>query len=285
MAEIQNGQHEYNGPHSSEENTRLDFQHNALRTVMGNKTLHATLPSPPTKILDIGCGTGVVTLELAEKFPSAEIIAIDIIKPIHPIEKLKNVRFLQGKFADFIADGTLQPASFDYIFSRLLILGITDWKAQTSRVFNLLRPGTGIYEAQDLSWNIFDKEGQVVFDQFPIFVLMVENAAAKGLDTFCGDHHPKYLGDAGFEDVQHESFPWTLQYWPERPETYALSYMFQEGGSKAFRMTVLDKLLGESGRYTSEQMETYKAGFEKMAQDFPEGTHQPFSVTWGRKPA
>ncbi|KAK4507528.1 hypothetical protein PRZ48_001263 [Zasmidium cellare] len=276
--------HEYNGPHSSEENSRLDYQHNALRTVMGSKTFHATLPTSPTRILDIGCGTGVVTLELAEKYPSAQIIAVDIILPTHPIQDLKNVTFIQGKFADLVADGTLEPGSFDYIFSRLLILEITDWKKQTSLISNLLKP-SGVYEVQDFSWNILSKEDKVIFDQYPIFGLMKEHAELKGLDTFCGDHHPKHLADAGFENIQHERFPWPLQYWPERPETYMLAHMYHGGESLGFRMTVLDNLLGRSGRYSPEQMDEIKADFEKMLKDFSEGTYQPYSATWGRKPA
>jgi len=36
------------------------------------------LLSPPRRILDVGCGTGVLSRALAERFPSAEVWGIDI---------------------------------------------------------------------------------------------------------------------------------------------------------------------------------------------------------------
>jgi tRNA1Val (adenine37-N6)-methyltransferase len=34
--------------------------------------------SNPKKILDVGCGTGLIALQLAQRFPSSNITAIDI---------------------------------------------------------------------------------------------------------------------------------------------------------------------------------------------------------------
>ena len=95
---------------------------------MNGVTVHA--PVTNTKqVVDVGCGTGVVTCYLGERYPDALVWGIDL-SPIPAIHHRKpnNVTFVQGDFLTLAAgDGRLAKGSTDLIFNRLLILGMTDW--------------------------------------------------------------------------------------------------------------------------------------------------------------
>jgi len=95
----------------------LNTQSRAIFELIGQRYFFAPLINP-LKILDIGCGSGVVTLELGRRFPSATIIGVDQapIAGIHSRD-LPNVQFIQGVFHDLVADGTLKPQDFDFVFS------------------------------------------------------------------------------------------------------------------------------------------------------------------------
>ena len=106
------------------------------------------------KILDIGCGIGTHTFAVAEKFPDADITAIDIYEP--HIEKLNSLASKYG-LSDRVRgivmsmfEMTFENESFDLIWSEgaAYIAGfsnaIKDWK-------RLLKPG-GYIICSEISW-------------------------------------------------------------------------------------------------------------------------------------
>ena len=45
---------------------------------LGNRLHLARFSSPPRRILDIGSGTGIWAISMAEKYPDARVVAIDL---------------------------------------------------------------------------------------------------------------------------------------------------------------------------------------------------------------
>jgi ubiquinone/menaquinone biosynthesis C-methylase UbiE len=100
--------------------------------------------------LDVGCGSGIATLELAKCFPSAQVVGVDLA-PVVELESLPpNVSFIQGAFTDLVETGVLQKNDFDYVFQRMLVMSVVDWQKHTNAAVRLLKPG-GSLEMQDLS--------------------------------------------------------------------------------------------------------------------------------------
>ena len=72
---------------------------------------------PPRRILDLGCGSGLSTLALAETFADAEIVGVDISPNMlaAAARKLPRVRFAQGDAAHF------DTAGFDLVFANAVM--------------------------------------------------------------------------------------------------------------------------------------------------------------------
>jgi 2-polyprenyl-3-methyl-5-hydroxy-6-metoxy-1,4-benzoquinol methylase len=61
---------------------RLDLNHEILRLLWDNK-LHECPLDEPHRILDIGTGTGIWAIDMADQYPMAEVIGTDL-SPIQP---------------------------------------------------------------------------------------------------------------------------------------------------------------------------------------------------------
>ena len=61
---------------------RLDLQHHVI-TLLLNGELHLAPLENPRRILDIGTGTGLWAIEMADRFPNATVIGTDL-SPVQP---------------------------------------------------------------------------------------------------------------------------------------------------------------------------------------------------------
>lgn len=274
---------------SSPEHVRLETQAVHFSEMMYNGEVHVQLPRTIERVLDIGCGTGILTDMLSEMFPTTECIGLDL-SPVPQIRSHQsNVRFFKGNGstqrpskwvpedgAPFTQDRNL----FDYIFSRLLILGMSDWPAFIRREFELLKPG-GWAELQDLAWDWYDPDGTVVSDSWSWLELMkAHTSKEKGMDTLCGRNCKKWMQYAGFVDVQviPYLFPFCgfSEATPEMREfgrfnTSTVPMMLQDAIPRAMSGRPSE----EVDAIVKEMKETLRPGL---------GRYQIFYVTVGRKP-
>ncbi|CAG8454524.1 1790_t:CDS:2 [Funneliformis caledonium] len=70
------------------------------------------------KVLDVGCGLGIWTLEMASEFPLAKFYGIDSVSYFPESVSPKNVEFLE---ANILHGLPYKDAEFDYVFARELI--------------------------------------------------------------------------------------------------------------------------------------------------------------------
>lgn len=84
------------------------------------KEIYKRLP-PSQRILDLACGTGIVTMGLAKKFPEAEIVGVDITDDYLEIYqqriKKKSIRakFILGNAENVTLDGEFDAVVSGYI--------------------------------------------------------------------------------------------------------------------------------------------------------------------------
>lgn len=230
----------------------------------------------------MGCGSGIVTTELAKCFPSAEIVGVDLAAVSRSSSTPENITFLQGDFFRLADNGTLKEEEFDFIFSRLLVAGMVEWQSYACTVKRLLKHG-GWAEMQDLSWHLYDREGCSIDDTSPFVLAIQRLSLKKGLDPFCGERLAEYLRSAGLQAVGELNYPWTWTTWSSRPEADLLAAHERSEQQVAVREFLLDKLNEENSIYTSEEMEFLKEDNRLSIERTKEGVHCLFGIAYGQK--
>lgn len=247
---------------------------------MHNNIIHARLVSPQ-QIVDVGCGTGIVTRYLGDTYSTAKVYGIDI-SPVPDRQRPSNVEYILGDVRNLINnDEHLAFGSTDFVFSRLLVLGMTDWPGYVRDMASLLRPG-GQLEAQD-----FVVEGYLYGDCCSVdweWLNALKFAAKQNdLDLQCGRNIKGYMEMAGLVDIKVREYRLPLGTWlaEENPETRRIG----EHAAREYGMlyyNAVPKMLQDMG-YAEEKIEDLRSmTFKDLAGR--EGAELKFYVTVGRKP-
>lgn len=61
---------------------RIDLKHHVITLLCGGN-LHLAPLSKPTRILDVGTGTGIWAMEMADQYPESTVIGTDL-SPVQP---------------------------------------------------------------------------------------------------------------------------------------------------------------------------------------------------------
>lgn len=248
--------------------------------MMLGKPFHAPLPNPG-RIIDIGCGTGVMTTRLGCEFPSAQVYGVDL-SPVPALqEKPANVDFIQGDVMKLVGVlPELQMGSVDYAFNRLLVCGMTDWPGYVSSIFSLLKPG-GWLEMHEHDLIFYDKSGKVISSSWRWLNATIDSVKRKGLDPFAGSHIADYMRSAGFVDIQVKEYKCPHGPMPDAPETKLIEAYDMTEVPRMYKRS-MPRILEGSG-YGTENLDAFYAEIdETMGPE--EGKHRKFRVAWGRKP-
>jgi len=100
----------------------------------------------PQRILDLGSGTGYCTRALAERYPKAQLLSLDLAEPMlqHARAARPTLRRLKGRDGYLCGDAERLPlasASVDLIFSSLTLQWVGDLGATCAELRRVLRPG------------------------------------------------------------------------------------------------------------------------------------------------
>lgn len=161
----------------------------------------------PTRILDLGCGPGRASAELRQRYPQAELVAVDLAQPML-VEAGRSWRWYtprSKRFHRVCADARALPfaeGSFDLVFSNLCLQWIEDLPAVLDGLRGLLRPG-----------------GLLLFTSFgpdTLFELRSAFAAADDAPHVSSFKPMQAIGDAlvsaGFRDPVLDTDRFTLTY-------------------------------------------------------------------------
>ncbi|KAL7271335.1 hypothetical protein RUND412_005919 [Rhizina undulata] len=134
-------------PNDELEQDRLDLFHHCYLIALRGELFTYPLgkDSIPKRILDVGTGTGIWAIEIADQFPSADVLGVDL-SPIQPNFIPPNLAF---EVDDIEEAWQYQDNSFDFIHIRTMAGYIRDWPKLYRQAFKALRPG-GWIEVQDI---------------------------------------------------------------------------------------------------------------------------------------
>ena len=255
---------------------------------MLGKVFHSPIENP-SRILDVGCGTGAVTYHLGRTFPSAHIYGLDLaaIPPDPARQHPDNVTFVEGDYHDLLGAGNqhgITPGSVDFIFSRLLITGMTAWPHYVRICHTLLKPA-GYLEIQESEFPYYDDAtGAAVSNGWAWAQAYRQGAAAKGLDLDCAREARGWMLEAGFEQVRTKTFAWPHGEWladQGREEYRGIGAFFKEEQPRLYR-AILPNMVSGMG-WSEEGVRGLQADVRETLEG-AEGVRKNFWVTVGRKP-
>ncbi|CAG8662217.1 13414_t:CDS:2, partial [Ambispora leptoticha] len=121
-----------------EEAHRLSGYHEALKDIWGglfNSAVEEKLRQG-ARVIDIGCGTGIWILDMAQQYPNSKFVGIDI-SPIQPTEGLPpNVKFIQYNVLDGLP---YEDSSFDLVHQQFMVLAFTETQWEEKVIPELIR--------------------------------------------------------------------------------------------------------------------------------------------------
>jgi len=154
------------------------------------------------RILDLGCGTGEITLRLAARYPQAVLLGIDILESNLAIARrdnggtTKRIRYEQG---DAFALASTE-ASFDLVVCRHMSQAVPDFPLVLAEISRVLKPGGWLHLLSEDYGMLHMPVGDRDPDRF-----WNENAVAFlrsiGCDGRIGRHSPALLEIAGYRDI------------------------------------------------------------------------------------
>lgn len=117
------GSTEHWGPNDEKAQDQQDLTHHLWTLALKGEYFVAPI-SDPKWILDLGTGTGIWAIEVAERYPDAEVKGIDV-SPIQPLWVPPNLTFEVDDYnREWMDEGV-----YDLIHARELLGTVPDWVA------------------------------------------------------------------------------------------------------------------------------------------------------------
>lgn len=213
--------------------------------------------APNQTILDLGCGPGFASIDLARLFPTSKVIAIDesprFIEHLKRRCNVEGVRNVDARVGDAQALD-LPTASIDAVYSRWVLCFLPDPAAAVRGVARALRPG-GIFAVQDY----FNYESLTLAPRSEIMTRVVqavgESWRKRGGDPDFVARLPGMMIDAGLEVREI-----TPQLRIARPQTAVWQW------PTTFFANFVPMLV-EQGFLAHADLETFKAEWQRRSSD------------------
>ncbi|KAJ7314407.1 S-adenosyl-L-methionine-dependent methyltransferase [Mycena albidolilacea] len=188
-----------NPPPQAHDAARLDAQHEAFTQYFDGKLGIAPLDGlRPSKIIELGCGSGAWAIQAAVQFPDAQIVAVDRAPPPEGILP-PTVTF---QLADLTKDLKFDAETFDIVHARSVLIHVANAESVLRRASRLVKPG-GLLLIEEADVLSFGNSGGSATRRFIGKVKEIQDSL--GADVEFGRKVEGIVGALGtFEEVHVE---------------------------------------------------------------------------------
>ena len=150
------GQNDYWGPNDEQQNNQLALGYHTLTLLLDDKLYLASIDEKCQNVIDLGCGTGILSMDFADARPSADVLGVDL-SPIQPAWVPPNCRFTVD---DCTSEWTHPEDYFDFVHIRCLYGSVSDWPRLYRQIYNHTEPG-GWIQQMEMSIEFKSDDGSV----------------------------------------------------------------------------------------------------------------------------
>lgn len=228
-----------------------------------------------------------MTAELGRTYPNAQVIGVDISPVPARHDKPPNVTYIQGDIKE-LAKGSkdlFAASSFDYIFHRLLFMGMTGWPEYIKTVCALLAPG-GWLELQELDLTIYNADGSSKTGDLWYWSYFLEDSQSLGLDPMIGSKLASMLKSTSeLGDIEENTYRWpTADPDPAHPEGKVL-WEHMSGSGRQMAQLLIANICGRKRDAEMVKKLQEDVGRWYSHDGLAEGSHARLFVVLGQKPA
>jgi SAM-dependent methyltransferase len=270
----------FRGSNDEEANQHQDIGHNLYTKTLGGRLFLAPVGPTPSQVLDLGTGTGVWAIDVADAYPSAIVTGTDL-SPIQPSWIPPNVRF---EIDDMEAEWTFDEGRFDLIHVRGLHGSITDWPALYAQCLRALKPGGYLEQAEYSAQFTSDDDtippggGIEAWNQVGPACHKQLNRELQVLESM-----RQHMLDAGFGEVVEHRYKWPIGPWPKNPLLKDLGQWARahvETGLENWTLRLLTSVLG----WTADEVRLLCANVRREIRNPRVHATHRMNVVYGRKP-
>lgn len=275
---------EYWAPNDQKHISAFDVAHQWITMMLDDKLFVAPISPNPQKILDVGTGTGIWAIDMADQFPSAEVIGTDI-SPTQPSWAPPNVNF---QIDDAQLEWTFPENTFDFIHIRYMHGAISDWPKFYEQVFRCLKPGGWFQHIEpnielrcdnpDVPYgddHVFKQWAKLFYDAGD----RINRSFRIDQDTMVG-----WAKGAGFPEVTAKKIKLPLGPWPKDKrlkEMGVYTKLYMDLSLDGFALFPIGQILG----WSLEEVQVLVDRMRKTLADQNNRCNSDMHVVYGQKPA